>query len=216
MKPEIADQIRALAANGHAQREIAELTGASKSAVARVLAQREASGATPASSRASASPSPLSTRLGDVSSLLASVGCTTEAATVLEAARRLSALEATEPDDIDPEPEGDAEPGDLLGMLQRAARQIERDCALHRRIGNAGALERSRRTLAQIAPVLARVEKQARDEAKTDIVRVSVAEVAEVEERVRGMVNAIIERGGKPLCARCSAQLSAAWGEGAK
>lgn len=75
-------------------------------------------------------------------------------------------------------------------------------------VGDGQTAQRQTRNLAALLSVLARLEKVERQD--EDIIRISRAEVTEVERSLRGRISAILSR--PLLCSHCSRELSVQWG----
>jgi hypothetical protein len=123
-------------------------------------------------------------------------------------ARRL--VERTSAPDVDdgPDPLEGVDPNDSLAYARAMRAAAIRNANIARREGNHTAAQRAMRDAAGMAPLIARLERDARED--TGILRLSVAELEQDTLRARERLEAMCER--PLLCAKCSRELSAEWG----
>ncbi len=203
--PAIEARIRALRQAGKTQAEIAREVGVSQPAVS-VFLRRDApiQPAKPAPAQVDNNCTPtLASRLTVLATELSAAGAADEAATIFEAAARLSALDvASEPDDDDDLEELPTEP---LEILRRTLRQAQRDADQWAAVGNASGASRAQRTVAMLAPQVAKLERAERE--GDGMVHISRAEIAAAHERNRVNLKRLLDR--PLLCADCGRALSA-------
>jgi formiminotetrahydrofolate cyclodeaminase len=117
--------------------------------------------------------------------------------------------------DSEPPPEeeqAEAIEGDTLAVTREMMARALRRATNAEKSGNYTAAQRAGRDAADLAKVVARLERLKGEDG--DAVHISRGAVAELMSTVRARVEAILER--PLLCAHCSRQLSIDWGTGGK
>jgi hypothetical protein len=185
------------------ERDIAEAVGKSRAFVRQILAQPSPTLEAPPH----AEPESLASRLSQFGADLSAAGMSNESALVLEAAARLGAFEvASEPDDEDDGPV----PTDSLSVLKLAIENAQRDHRAWQAVGNSNAANRALRTVAMLAPQLARLERSARDD--TDTLHIPRADIESAHASLEAKLRLMLDR--PLLCAQCGHALSVEWSEG--
>jgi hypothetical protein len=123
------------------------------------------------------------------------------------AARLVERAPATEPDD-GPDPLEGVDPNDGLAYAKAMRAAAVRNATIARREGNHTAAQRAMRDAANMAPLIARLERDARSD--EGVLRLSVADLEQDTQKARELLVAICDR--PLLCAKCSRELSAEWG----
>lgn len=110
------------------------------------------------------------------------------------------------PEPVEPEPDPDSDPAAYLRHRMRAGARLARSAE---QAGNLSVAQRASRDVAALASVLARLERDQRDQG--DAITITRQEWDAAERMVRDRVDALIARG--PIrCSACSRELSIEWG----
>ena len=125
--------------------------------------------------------------------------------------------EPAPPPAIDPEhmrppitPEAPDDGAPALQVVRELLAEARHQFAISTSLGDSGAAQRYARTAAGLTPVLARLEREFREDDGS--IRVTAADIAAANERLNERLAAICAR---PLhCAECSRALSVSWGMG--
>ena len=97
---------------------------------------------------------------------------------------------------------------DLASDTRALVNDMLRRAVDYEAAGNMTAAQRQRRDAATIMPVLARLEREHRED--SDVVRISRAEAKAIDDNLRERIAATLNR--PILCAHCSRALSVRWG----
>ncbi len=107
-----------------------------------------------------------------------------------------------------PDPLEGVDPNDCLAYARAMRASQIRNAKIAQREGNHTAAQRNMRDASGMALLIARLERDARDD--SGILRLSVAELEQDTAKARELLVAICDR--PLLCAKCSRELSAEWG----
>lgn len=132
--------------------------------------------------------------------------------TVAPAAKARAEARAAEPEPSD-EPDADpAEAGDddLVASLLRLQKEMHDEARASKRLGNMTAAQRGLKAVADLAPLIARLKRAAKDD--RDVLRVSRSEIDRAHADHRERLHKLLDR--PLLCAKCGRELSVEWGHG--
>jgi len=108
-------------------------------------------------------------------------------------------------------PGTDSPDAPALQVVRELLAEARNQFAVATASGDSNGAQRYARTAAGLMPVLARLEREAHDASGGFVI--TEQDVAEANSRIDTVLNALAARGA-PRCAKCSRELSIAWGHG--